>query len=55
MDIYILWYAWDEWKIHSIYRNREDAEEMVLKEKESTGAAQYMQYKIETRYLNLGK
>lgn len=50
MNIYILWCCWDQWQIHSVYRNREDAENMFFKEMNSRGPEQYMSYKIEERY-----
>lgn len=52
MNIYILWYAYDEWQIHSLYRKKEEAEAMILQEKSSQGPARFMSYKIEERYVN---
>lgn len=50
MNIYILWYCWDQWQIHSVYRDKQEAEKTILREKSSKGPEQYMSYKIEERY-----
>lgn len=50
MNIYILWCSWDQWQIHSIYRDRQEAEKTMLREKRSKGPEQYMSFKIEERY-----
>ena len=52
MNIYILWCCWDQWYIHSVYRDRQEAEKTILREKSSKGPEQYMSYKIEERYLS---
>lgn len=50
MNIYILWCCWDQWHIHSVYRDRQEAERTIWREKNSEGPEKYMSYKIEERY-----
>ena len=47
--VYILWYAWDTWQIHSIYFNRRDAEEKKEKLMKAEPPYRYMGYQIEEK------